>query len=166
MTTETKPFTATERIHENLATIAQTLVDCNALFDELRPTNKQLFVDSLKINELTGKLHDVNGRIIGTMQNLTQVKVHQQSLRKQIDEARSLKLLDPAIDGKNAEIRAAQLTQLLRDDLEYIALTERINMFEQQHSNLEVELEGLRNAQSALKIEARLIAAQLEYLAS
>lgn len=71
-------------------------------------------------------------------------------------------VLNPAIDGKNAETRAAQITVLLAADADYHTLRETAAHLRKQVAECDADIEALRYRISAAKAEARLQAASLE----
>lgn len=131
----------------------------------LAPTSKQQFIQTLAIADTHRLLSAVNDQITVNLEERVRLNAALYASRQQAEEARALVLLSGTIDGKNAEQREAQLLLALKDDPAYREARAQSEGIERQLAEIDVDLEGLRAQQSGLKIKARTIAAQLEYLA-
>jgi hypothetical protein len=131
----------------------------------LAPTAKQQFIKTMEIGETLSRLTSVNEEIIANLQTRGAVTVALSRVKSQMDEAKALILIGGTIDGKNAEIRDAQLLVALKNDPGYVDARRQVDEVERAIAGVDVALESLRGQQAALKINLRLIAAQIEYLA-
>lgn len=127
---------------------------------------KMALIDSLNTNTVLDELD-------GTVENIAAVARFKQghsekvsAARQTMDEAKALLVISGAIDGKNAEIREAQLTTLISNNPEYQALQAALRTAEREANDCELELGRLRGRETALKVRARIAAATLEFLAS
>jgi cyanophycinase-like exopeptidase len=127
---------------------------------------KLALIDELNINarldELDGTVETIACKAKERQALADKVSQH----RTAVEEAKALVLIGGTIDGKNAEIREAQLTTALRGDPAYQAALTALREAEREVSDTDVELGRLRSRETALKIRARLAAATLEMLAS
>ena len=161
MQTETKPalwahfHQAIEEIGEFADQVEKTLA----------PTAKQQYLQTLAIADTLALLGEINDSIAGKIGKRNQLNIPLLSRKGQLEEARAMVLLGGTIDGKNAEIRDAQLLLALKEDTTYQQARAVVDDIERQIADVELEMESLRGKQAALKINLRLIAAQLEYLA-
>ncbi len=83
----------------------------------------------------------------------------------EIEEIKNDALLSEVIDGKNAEIRSAQLAKALGETLSYQAAQKAINDYQRQADEANAEVEYLTNKLAAQRAESRRITAVLTALA-
>lgn len=88
------------------------------------------------------------------------------ALQVQADDAKSMAQISGAIDGKNAEIRAAQLAQVLRSDPEYQRIQREIADAENRLADAQGNGKVAQARLDAAKALIRQGTAVLEFLAS
>lgn len=153
---------AAENITKALASFGK-LVD--GIAAKAAPTMKQQFIQALQINDTVIDLLAMPLQIAEGAQAKTRYTDEAQTLKKRIEEIKAMLMIGGSIDGKNAEIREAQLLVALKEDPEYQAVSAQLYEAEKKTTEWDMELERLRGMQTALEIKARLTSAQLEYLA-
>ena len=157
----------TESIQEKLQTLYTAVIELGQDVEKrLAPTPKEQFVQSLEINQTLAELDVVAEDICARARLRAEHMSLLQSAKARLEEAKAFVLLNGPIDGKNEQIRNAQLTEVLKTDLAYQNALDKVRDLEDLLASDDIELERLRAQLSALKIKARLAAATLEYLAS
>lgn len=126
---------------------------------------KRRFLESLEINEtlqnmdaVIGELHQAQLYRLACDRSINLAK-------HDIEEIKALKIVNGEIVGKNEAERSAAMTIALQNDEDYNAARGRLDDAENEAQQTEANVEALRARITALRYRARLIAAQLEYLA-
>jgi hypothetical protein len=131
----------------------------------LAPTAKQEYVERLSIGLLLAELVQNTGQLQVLWDGKITCDTHARRYKEQLDELKSMILISGTIDGKNAEIRDAQLAVALKADPGYQDAKQDYDDTISRGVSIDADLEHARAIQSMLKIRARLLTAQLEYLA-
>lgn len=88
------------------------------------------------------------------------------SAKHSLDDAEAMVLLNGAVDGKNAELRKAQLTVALRADPAHEAATHDLAAAERDADEANADILLIERRLDAVKVHLRILAATLELLAS
>lgn len=131
----------------------------------LAPTAKQQYLATLEIGETLHLLASANDWVVAKMRNRNHFNAALLAAKGRMEEAKALVLVSGVIDGKNAEIREAQLLLALKEDPVYQQAKAEAETIEERIVENDADLDSHRSQQAALKIKLRLAAAQLEYLA-
>ncbi len=160
-------MTETITIPDKLQALYRAVVELGEDIErQLAPTPKEQFIQSLEIAETLADLNAITGEICNLAKLRAEHMSSLQAARTRLEEAKAFVLLNGPIDGKNEQIRNAQLIEALKTDLAYQNALDRVRDLEDLVASDDVELERVRSQLAALKIKARLAAATLEYLAS
>ncbi len=98
---------------------------------------------------------DRSAEILSESLHRAAVQTDIRKIKERMSEIERDTLLDGQIDGKNAEIRAAQLARLLAENSEYRSLRQDLLDQEAQLAGLDAVLEHARNMLSIAKLAAR-----------
>ncbi len=126
---------------------------------------KHRFVESLEIDQTLKELAENIAYSQMVVSELNEARRLANQARQQAEEIKALTLISGEIDGKNEQIRNAQLVQALKSNATYQEVMRQETAAEDKIARLEAELSRCRDVASMLKIKARLAAATLEYLA-
>jgi hypothetical protein len=164
MTVETNGANRAQ-LAEKFDSLCRSLAEYGDLANSLQPSPKQQLIDSMEISQTLADLGGITYEIDKVARNIASSRMSIQNSKKRIEEIRAMVLLSGEIDGKNAEIREAQLLRALREDTSYQTVANQVATSEMALEQWTMDLETLKAKQTAIKIKARLIAAQLEFLA-
>ncbi len=158
--------TTTETVNVRGQMLCTAVLDyINATEALLVPATKQQMLDKLEISQTLVRLDET----IQAMKDMALERMNSdgllQAAKKRMDDAKALVLISGTIDGKNEQIRNAQLSDALNNDPTYQEAAGAVTLWERDITGVDVELARLRSVETALKIKARLAAATLEYLA-
>lgn len=137
----------------------------SAVEKQVTPTAKIEFVERLQIADALRQMDETIETIQRRLEARNAANADALKAKAEMDEVRALVFVGGSIDGKNAEIRDAQLTLALKGDPDYQSARLRYDAATERVSQADIEIDFLRSVQSALKARCRVIAAQLEYLA-
>ena len=110
----------------------------------------------IEMNEIIARLLDLPGELAIAEDTLMRLDQDRRHAAHCLEDATDRLLLDGAIDGKNAELRTAQLRQAL------LAEQADLDMAERLVAGAKIQLHRLQNEHASLRAIARLIAAQGE----
>jgi hypothetical protein len=164
MTVETNGANRAQ-LAEKYDSLCQSLAEYGNLVSSIQTSPKQQLVDSMEIGKTLADLETTIDRIKEYVDGKNYWMEQLQIAQKTAEEAKALVLISGSIDGKNAEIREAQLIVALKADPEYQQAQQSIETIGRQLEAVNVQLDTMRSWQSFYKVKARLIAAQLEFLA-
>ena len=162
---------STTTLNDKLKALYGAVVDLGTEVEaQLAPTSKEAFLKTLEIPETLATLSGTIETIGIMARTRIECEANLQAARKSAEEAKNLTLLSGIgegglINGKNEQIRNAQLADLLGHDPDYQGAQSSIARWEKQIAETDAELSRLRATETALKYKARLAAATLEYLA-
>ncbi|MHB1131682.1 MAG: hypothetical protein ACYC4L_04770 [Chloroflexota bacterium] len=132
---------------------------------QLAPTSKQQYVETLGLAQVLTDLEANTAALHSAWSGKIAAGIQAQRAKEQMDEAKALVLVSGSIDGKNEREREAQLVLALKEDPAHRLAKAAFDKASTDVQAVDAELEHLRAVQTALKIKARLLTAQLEYLA-
>ncbi len=156
--------------HVNLAdNLNSILVDLARLANEAQaqavPTAKRQFLAGLEINETLREMDKIVHELHAKLTQRVMVDASLSGHKRQIEEIKALHIVNGEVEGKNEKEREARLLVILNEDLEYQEARERLDAAEAEVAQLGADVEFMRSKDTALRYRARLIAAQLEFLA-
>lgn len=155
----------TENITQHFSNVLDALGKYSQIVDTaLTASSKERFVANLEITKLLSEMRETAERTHALALGKVAFVHEINNIRRQVEEVKALKLVNGEIIGKNEAERGAAMTVALSNDGEYLALQAGLDGKTQQVDLYEVDLEHLRTMTAAMKYEARLKAAQLEYL--